>query len=142
MERKSYPSDLNDEEWSILEPNIPLAKSGGRPRTVDMREVMNAIFYVLRSGCSWDMLPHDFPPKGTVFEYFNEWRKSGEWERINQILREALHREDGRETTPSAGSVDSQSVKTTEKGANVALTVAKRSKDANVTSLLTPMAYC
>lgn len=142
MERKPYPSDLNDDEWSILEPHIPPAKSGGRLRTADMREVINAIFYVLRSGCSWDMLPHDFPPKGTVFDYFNKWRKSGEWERINRILREALRREDGRETTPSAGSVDSQSVKTTEKGANVALTGVKRSKDANVTSLSTPMAYC
>ena len=142
MERKPYPSDLSDEEWSSLAPHIPLAKSGGRPRTVDMREVMNAIFYVLRSGCSWEMLPHDFPPHQTVYDYFNKWRKSGEWERINQILREELRRKDGRETTPSAGSVDSQSVKTTEKGANVALTGVKRSKDANAISLLTLMVCC
>jgi putative transposase len=142
MKRKPYPSDLNDAEWAILEPHIPLGKSGGRPCEVDMREVINAIFYVLRSGCSWDMLPHDFPPKGTVYDYFNKWRKSGKWEQINQILREELRQKEGRETSPSAGSVDSQSVKTTEKGANVGLTAVKRSKDANATSSLIPMASC
>ena len=142
MERKPYPSDLSDEEWSILEPHIPLAKWGGRPRTVEMREVMNAIFYVLRSGCSWDMLPHDFPPSRTVYEYFNKWRKSGEWEEINRILREAVRQKEGREPTPSAGSVDSQSVKTAEKGANVALMGAKGSKDVSATSSSTPTAYC
>lgn len=142
MDRKPYSSDLNDKEWAILEPHIPPAQLGGRPRTVDMREVMNAIFYVLRSGCSWDMLPHDFPPNKTVYDYFNKWRKSGEWERINRILREELRRREGREPTPSAGSVDSQSVKTTEKGANVALTGVKRSKGANVISLLIPMVCC
>ena len=86
MDRKPYPSDLSDAEWAILEPHIPLAKSGGRPRTVNMREVVNAIFYVLRSGCGWDMLPHDFPPNGTVYGYFNDWRKSGKWEQINHVL--------------------------------------------------------
>lgn len=142
MNRKPYPSDLNEEGWTILEAHIPLAKWGGRPRTVDMREVMNAIFYMLRSGCSWEMLPHDFPPHQTVYDYFNKWRKSGDWERINRVLREELRRKEGREATPSAGSVDSQSVKTTEKGANVALTEVKRSRDANAISLLTAMVCC
>ena len=137
MNRKPYPSDLSDEGWTILEPHIPLAKWGGRPRTVDMREVMNAIFYVLRSGCSWEMLPHDFPAHQTVYDYFNKWRKSGDWERINRVLREELRRKEGREA-----SVDSQSVKTTEKGAKVALTGVKRSRDANAISLLTPMGCC
>ena len=138
MERKPYPSDLNDEEWAILEPHIPRAKPGGRPRSTDMREVMNAIFYVLRSGCGWEMLPHDFPPYQTVYDYFNKWRKTGEWERLNQSFREECRQQSGRETTPSAGSMDSQSVKTTEKGANVALMVAKRLKAASAISLWTP----
>jgi len=132
MDRKPYPSDLSDDEWAILEPHIPSAKPGGRPRTVIMREIMNGIFYVLRSGCSWEMLPHDLPPCKTVYYYFNRWCKSGEWENLNREFREALRQLEGREATPSAGSVDSQSVKTTEKGANVVLMEAKRSRVANV----------
>jgi len=77
MNREAYPSDLSDAEWQLLQPYIPKAKSGGRPREHPMREVMNAIFYVLKSGCQWEMLPHDFPPKGTVYHYFNEWRFAG-----------------------------------------------------------------
>ena len=96
MKRKPYPSDVSDEEWVILDPHIPPAKSGGRPRTVNMREVVNAIFYVLRSGCSWDMLPHDFPPKGTVYHYYNTWRKDGTWQRLNAALRGELRQELGR----------------------------------------------
>lgn len=133
MERKSYPSDLTDDEWNILEPLIPPPKSGGRPRTVEMREVLNAIFYVLKSGCQWDMLPHDLPPKGTVYHYFNTWRKDGTWQRMNQVLRETLRQELGREPTPSAAIFDSQSIKTTEKGAVEATMQAKRSKGASVT---------
>lgn len=87
-----------------------------------MREVLNAIFYVLKTGCQWDLLPHDFPPKGTVYHYFNTWRKAGIWEQINREVREELRQAMGRETTPSAAIMDSQSVKTTEKGGIVAST--------------------
>jgi putative transposase len=115
-ERKAYPSDLNDAAWKILEPLIPPAKRGGRGREVDMREVLNGIFYVLKSGCQWEMLPHDFPAKGTVYDYFNKWRKDGTWKRMNDALREQLRQKMGRSVSPSAGSIASQSVKTTEKG--------------------------
>ena len=131
MDRKPYPSDLTAAEWAILEPLLPPAKRGGRPRTVAMRQVLNAIFYVLKSGCQWDMLPRDFPPKGTVYHYYNTWRKDGTWQRINQALREQLRQQLGREATPSAAIIDSQSVKTTEKGVVEATMPTKRSKDAS-----------
>ena len=123
MERKPYPSDLKDAEWELLKGHIPEAGRGGRPRQVNMREVLNAIFYVLKSGIQWDMLPHDFPPKGTVYHYFNEWRKDGTWARLNAELRKELRVELGRDETPSAGIVDSQSVKTSSKGGNADSTV-------------------
>ena len=118
--RKSYPSDLSDAEWTILAPLLPAPKPGGRPRRTDMREVMNAIFYVLKTGCQWALLPHDFPAKGTVYPYFNTWRKSGLWEQINRHLRQQVRLSRGREANPSAGIMDSQSVKTGEKGGRVA----------------------
>src|SRR5688572_11098895 len=102
MIRKSYASDLTDEEWAKLEPLIPLAKPGGRKRSTNMREVMNAIFYVLKTGCQWDMLPHEFPPKGTVYDYFNKWSKDGTLERMNAKLRIQARLAVGREPTPSA----------------------------------------
>ncbi|MBL8120898.1 MAG: IS5 family transposase, partial [Anaerolineae bacterium] len=114
--RKTYKSDLTDKEWKLIEPHIPKAKRGGRPRKTNMREVLNAIFYVLKTGCQWDLLPHDFPPKGTVYHYFNTWRKESVWEEINRQVREELRQAMGREATPSAAIMDSQSVKTTEKG--------------------------
>ena len=118
MDRKPYPSDLSDAEWELLAPYIPDTEPGGRPRAADMREVLNAIFYVLKSGIQWDMLPHDFPPKGTVYHYYNIWRKDGTWQRLNATLRGELRQELGRNETPSAGIVDSQSVKTSAKGGN------------------------
>ncbi len=114
MARKPYPSDIGDIEWNIIEPLIPPSKFGGRPREVNIREVLNAIFYILRSGCAWRMLPHDFPPWQTVYYYLAQWRKNGVFEQINTVLRNQLRLDAGREVQPSAAIVDSQSVKTTE----------------------------
>jgi len=114
MKDEAYPSYLNDAEWEMLEPLIPKAKPGGRPRRTNMRAVLNAIFYILRSGCPWRMLPHDFPPWKTVYHYFRQWRIDGVWEQINKALRIQLRKADGREAEPSAAILDSQSVKTTE----------------------------
>lgn len=114
--RKAYPTDLTDEQWAILEPLIPPAKSGGRPREVNMREVLNSIFYLDRSGCQWDMLPHDLLPKSTVYEYFAQWRTDAMWQKFVDALRAQVRAREGREQTPSAACIDTQSVKTTEIG--------------------------
>ena len=111
-----YPSDLRDAEWCLIEPLFPPARRGGRPRATDLREVLNAILYLATSGCQWRMLPKDFPPLSTVQRYFYAWRNSGLLATINQLLVMTARQQMGREASPSAGVIDSQSVKTTESG--------------------------
>lgn len=134
MTRKPYKTDLSDEQWLLLQPLIPPAKHGGRPRSVDMREVINAIMYVLHTGIQWEMMPHDLPPYTTVYTYFDQWSKDGYWEVINAALVAKVRKQAGRDEQPSAAIVDSQSVKTAEKGGLVlASMVIKRSKAASAT---------
>ena len=111
-----YPSDMTDVEWALTAPFIPPARRGGRPRTADMREVLNAILYIAASGCAWRLLPKCFPPVSTVQRYFYAWRDAGLFEAINTVLVMNLREIEGREASPSAGVIDSQSVKTTESG--------------------------
>ena len=111
-----YPSDLSDQEWEILAPLIPPAKPGGRRRKWPMQRILNAVFYVVRSGCQWRLLPRDFPPWSTVHHYFRAWRLDGTWEKINAVLRERIRVSEGRKPQPSAGILDTQSVKTTSVG--------------------------
>ena len=134
MARTPYPSDLTDEQWQIVEPLIPPAEPGGRYRTVNMREVINGILYLNRSGCSWRMLPQPFPPWGTVHYYYRRFRLDGSWQLIHDKLRERVRRKAGRKPTPSAGVIDSQSVKTAapqQKKGHAVTTRARKSAAAS-----------
>ena len=121
-----YPSDLSDREWSLIAPHLPAAKAGGRPRTTDLRQVVDAIFYLLRTGCQWRLLPNDFPPWGTVWWYFRRWRFDGVWTRVHRALYAAARQKADRKPCPSVVIMDSQSVKTTERGAFAALTATRK----------------
>jgi len=133
--RKTYPTDLTDSEWELVKPFI-LSKwvkgKNGREPHVDKREVVNAIFYVLRTGCAWRMLPHDFPEWETVYGYFKLWEKSGIVEKLHDFLREEVRKKAGKKALPTVGIADSQSVKTTEKGGMMDMMEGRRSQAGNV----------
>jgi putative transposase len=114
MKRKAYPSDLTDEQWAQLAPHLPKLQGPGAPRKVDLREILNALLYLSRSGCQWRMLPHDLPPWETVYYYFSRWRDDGTWGRLNRELRIDIRLSEGKDPEPSACILDSQSVKTSE----------------------------
>jgi putative transposase len=126
--RKSYSSDLSTPQWNKIRRLLPKAKPGGRPRSVDLREVFNAILYRLSNGCKWQDLPHDFPPHQTVYEYYNAWLEDGTWQRIHHLITKRYREEIGRKKTPSAGVIDSQSVKSANTARQVGYDAGKKIK--------------
>jgi putative transposase len=132
--RKPYPTDLSDREWALIHHLVPAAKLGGRPEKYPKREILDAIFYILRGGCAWRLLPHDFPPWQIVYQYFWRWRKDGTWHVMHDLLRGDVRAASGKRRQPSAGIMDSQSVKTTEKGGFEAMMRISTSRGASATS--------
>ena len=143
---RRYPSDLSDAEWKLVEPLIPPAKRGGRKRSVNVREVLNGIFYVLSTGCQWKALPKDLPPKSTVHDYLELWNWDGTLERIHHTLYVAVREEEGREASPTVAIIDSQTAKGAQKGGLGlilrATTRARRSRVASGTSWSTRWVSC
>ena len=141
-----YPSDLTDAEWRRIEPEIPPAKRGGRPREVDLREVFNAICYVLSTGCQWKALPKDLAAKSTAHHYFMLWDWDGTLERIHHTLYVEAREQAGRDASPTTAIIDSQSAKAAQKGARRSIrrasTRARRSRAASATSSSTHSASC
>src|SRR5207249_8068900 len=132
-DRKPYPSDLTDAQWTVLEPLLPPAKPGGRERTVNLREVMNTLLYQARTGCQWAYLPHDLLPKSTVWDYFNAWKKDGTWQAIMDALRRRVRRQKGRQEDPSAAVLGTQTTETHHQGRTATWTGARRSRAASGT---------
>jgi len=134
MDRRIYATDLTDEQWKVIKPHIPPSKSGtpkgGRPPT-EVRTVVNGLMYLARTGCQWRLLPKDFGPWSTVYYYYRTWRRDGTWQKIHDVLRQKVRVQAGRKPSPSAAIIDSQSVKTVEKGGRGATTPARRSKGAS-----------
>jgi len=124
-----YPSDVTDAEWAIISPMIPPPRRGGRHRETDMREVMNAVRYVLRTGCQWRQLPKEFPPRSTVYNYFWEWTRYGVLDRIHHVLLVKVREMEGREASPTAAIIDTQAVKATEKGGLRGIRWIRRGKE-------------
>ena len=132
---RSYPTDLTDSQWAVLAPMIPDAEPGGRPRKADKREIVEAILYFLRAGCAWRLLPHDFPPWQTVYYYLRRWEREGVWTRVHHTLVMTDRERAGREASPSAAIIDSQTVRTADqKGDSRAMTPESASTDASATS--------
>ena len=124
--RPPYPTDLSDQEWDAIKHLVPDAKPGGRPEAYPKREILNAIFYLLRSGCSWRMLPHDLPPWRIVYHYFRQWRLDGTWQVMHDLLRGDVRVAAGKHRQHSASVIDSQSEKKKKKGGSVAMMPANR----------------
>ena len=142
-QRLPYTTDLTDEEWQILKPLLPPEKSGGRPRKYPLREVLNGIQYILRGGCAWRLMPHDLPQWQTAYQTWRAWRRDGTWVRIHDQLRERVRTHMGRHPQPSAAIIDAQTVKTTETGGRMAMTVPKNSTAASaISSLIRRVSSC
>jgi putative transposase len=139
--RKPYPTDLTDHEWTLIEPHVPQAKRGGRPEHYPKREILNGIFAIVRGGCAWRLLPHDFPSWQIVYHDVWLWRQDGSWQLLYDLLRGDVWVATGNHRHPSAGIIDSQAVKTTAKGGAVALTRTNRSRAAHAPSAAIPSAY-